>query len=78
MAKRNNEPIKTRAFVTIKGILYNVDELNEAQRGFVGAHIHADLFNGAFKGRAECRPVGLPPLDEVFPDAAPGWEKPGK
>lgn len=74
MAKRNSEPIKTRAFVTIKGILYNLDELNDAQRDFVGAHIKADLINGAMMGQAKCWPVGLPPLDEVFPDAAPGFK----
>lgn len=74
MAKRNSEPIKTRAFVTIKGIVYNLDEMNEAQSDFVRAHIKADLVNGAMMGRAKCWPVGLPPLDEVFPDAAPGYK----
>lgn len=51
--------------------LYDLDEMTEQQQAVVMTHIHIQGLNSAFAGRAEfyCKEE-LPPLREVFPEAA--------
>lgn len=52
MAKRNREPIRVRAFVTINGEEVDIDTLSPEMRNEIGARLKVQWLNAAFRGQA--------------------------
>lgn len=52
MAKRNKEPIRVRAFVTINGEEVDVDTLSPEMRKEVGTQLMLRYMNTMFRGKA--------------------------
>lgn len=52
MAKRNQEPIRTEAFVTVDGQEVNIDSLPKEKRDAVGAALKAAYLNAMLRGQA--------------------------
>lgn len=52
MAKRNNEPIRVRAFVTIDGQEVDVDTLSPEMRQEVATQLKVKYLNALFRGTA--------------------------
>ena len=68
MAKRQREPIRVEAYVTVGGVERNVDTLTEEQRRYLGTCLKTRYLNNLFAGRAVFSPrEELPPVGEVFP-----------
>lgn len=57
------------ASVIIGGKEYDLDEMNEEQKRFMSGKIKENLLNGAYRGKATFKAEGLPPVEEVFPEA---------
>lgn len=52
MAKRNSEPIRVRAFVTVNGKEVDVDTLSPEMRKELGTQLMLKYMNTMFRGRA--------------------------
>ena len=52
MAKRHNEPIRVRAFVTVNGETVDVDTLSPEMRKEVGTQLMLKYMNAMFRGQA--------------------------
>lgn len=52
MAKRNREPIKVRAWVTVNGEEVDIDTLSPEMRNQVGAQLKVTWLNAMFRGQA--------------------------
>lgn len=52
MAKRQREPIRAEAFVTIHGQEVNIETLPEEKRSEIGAELKVTYLNALFRGKA--------------------------
>lgn len=52
MAKRQREPIRVEAFVTINGQEVNIDTLSKEKRSEIGAALKVTYLNALFRGKA--------------------------
>lgn len=66
MAKKQREPIRVEAYVTIDGKDYNLDEMSHEQKSFVGAHLKINYLNAIYAGKAVFS-ADLPDVKDVFP-----------
>lgn len=55
MAKRQREPIRVEAFVTINGQDVNLDTLPKEKRSMIGAALKVTYLNALFRGKAVFR-----------------------
>lgn len=62
-------PFESQAFVNIKGTYYDMDELTEEQKCWMGTKLNIQGLNAAFSGeRVYHSTEELPLLEEVFPE----------
>ncbi|BAK99383.1 hypothetical protein OBV_21850 [Oscillibacter valericigenes Sjm18-20] len=55
MAKRQREPIRVEAFVTVDGQEVNIDTLPQEKRSDIGAALKVTYLNALFRGKAVFR-----------------------
>lgn len=55
MAKRQREPIRVEAFVTVNGQEVNIDTLPKEKRNEIGAALKVTYLNALFRGKAVFR-----------------------
>lgn len=55
MAKRQREPIRVEAFVTVDGQEVNIDTLPKEKRSEIGAALKVTYLNALFRGKAVFR-----------------------
>ncbi len=52
MVKRQREPIRVEAFVTVNGQDVNIDTLSKEKRSEIGAVLKVTYLNALFRGKA--------------------------
>lgn len=62
--------IRAVSYVHVGDRLVSTDDLTAEQRNYLGARLQLGMLNAAYRGRAEFT-ADLPPLERIFPRAAP-------
>lgn len=67
---RKQQKIRAVSYVHVGDRLVCTDDLTQEQKNYVGAMLQVEMLNAAYRGKAEFT-ANLPPLEQVFPGAAP-------
>ncbi len=65
---RQEQKIRTKAYIHVGDHLVDVDTLNPVQRDYVAQRLNYILYSEIFRGKATFEEPELPPRDEVFAD----------